>query len=104
MDTVKQFYTDGLGMLELHDGDTMSVHSPAQCVGQVCVVHNPSDHHMRSWDMVWRADKLALAERQCPHGIGHPDPDSLAYFTKVGDNWVGTHGCDGCCHVPSGPE
>ncbi len=35
---------------------------------------------------------LAL-ERTCAHGIGHPDPDSLAWL-----GCEGIHGCDGCCH------
>lgn len=40
-----------------------------------------------------------LIERECRHGIGHPDPDSVAYF-RINDpeGWaLATHGCDGCC-------
>src|ERR1035437_3597591 len=43
-----------------------------------CVLHNPSNHKMRTWPMVLRSS--GLIERKCPHGIGHPDPDSAAYL------------------------
>ena len=72
-------------------------HKPDRCEGEWCVIHNPSDHHMRDWPMLMRMDKLALVERTCPHGVGHPDPDSLAYFLRHGDDWMGVHGCDRCC-------
>jgi len=65
-----------------------NVHAPTVCAGRPCVVHNPSDHHMRSWDQVW-CQRKGIVERQCPHGVGHPDPD------QPGD---GVHGCDGCCN------
>ncbi len=76
-----------------------NVHSPARCAGQHCVLHNPSDHHMRSWPTYWR-DDARLMERICPHGIGHPDPDDLAYRDSIGDEGCGIHGCDGCCARP----
>jgi hypothetical protein len=38
----------------------------------------------------------------CPHGIGHPDPDSVAFFEKNGDTGFGVHGCDGCCSKGTG--
>ena len=66
------------------------VHPPGVCAGRACVVHGPSEHHMRDWPMVWRPFR-GQVERTCPHGIGHPDPD------QAGDT---THGCDGCCGVP----
>jgi len=49
--------------------------------------------------MVWR-QWHGLFERQCPHGIGHPDPDDVAYRLSIGDDYAGTHGCDGCCCPP----
>ena len=63
-----------------------------------CAVHRPSEHHMRSWPMLLRSS--TLLERLCPHGVGHPDPDSAAYLDwRDGiDSW-GLHGCDGCCSV-----
>jgi hypothetical protein len=45
-------------------------------------------------------------ERICPHGVGHPDPDDLAYrisiAKKMGKDtkYLGIHGCDGCCTPP----
>lgn len=79
-------------------------HSPSACQGQTCALHNPSDHHMVGWPKVFRGlgpfeiKSKGFIERQCPHGIGHPDPDSLAYFESKGERGNGVHGCDGCCH------
>lgn len=86
--------TDGFGF---HRGKRrLKVHGPAQCEGEVCCVHNPSDHHMHAWLQCWRGDK-GVMERLCPHGVGHPDPDDLAYHAKRGETWQSVHGCDGCC-------
>jgi hypothetical protein len=52
---------------------------------------------MVEWPMVYRYDK-DLVERQCSHGVGHPDPDSVKFLLDTTDQtWYGTHGCDGCC-------
>lgn len=76
-------------------------HKESACKGHFCVIHNPSDHKMAAWTIFIRTDKYALAERICEHGIGHPDPDSLAFFSRVTEEnfaWaMGVHGCDGCC-------
>lgn len=74
------------------------VHSKDTCVGPNCTIHNPSDHLMRDWPLVLR--ETGLVERACTHGVGHPDPDSVAFFRARGHEWVGTHGCDGCCIKP----
>lgn len=75
----------GHGMLPL-----VNVHDETKCWGTACVVHNPSEHHLRDWPLYWRNDRK-IFERICPHGVGHPDPDDVAY---TGD---GVHGCDHCC-------
>lgn len=72
-------------------GQRILVHDKATCRGSHCVIHNPSDHHMKDWPTHWREDRKMM-ERICPHGIGHPDPDDIA-FTKQNS----VHGCDGCC-------
>lgn len=74
----------------------LRTHGPSKCAGETCVIHNPSDHHMRDWLMNWRGDR-GLMERVCPHGVGHPDPDALAFHVRNGREWQGVHGCDGCC-------
>jgi len=54
---------------------------------------------MREWTINIR--QSGLAERLCDHGIGHPDPDSLTWLRRVlgpEADWLGVHGCDGCCH------
>lgn len=74
-----------------------NIHNDSQCSGEHCCIHNPSDHHMRSWPMVWRKDK-GVMERICPHGIGHPDPDGAAHNVRIGRDYLNIHGCDGCCN------
>lgn len=75
---------------EMNTGGILhNVHAETVCAGSYCLVHNPSDHHMRDWPMNWREDR-GLMERICPHGVGHPDPDDIG---------EGTHGCDGCCQT-----
>lgn len=78
-------------------------HPKDRCAGEHCPFHNPSQHAMAEEPMVLR--RSGLIERRCPHGIGHPDPDSLAFFIRMyderGDRENGealaVHGCDGCC-------
>lgn len=79
---------EGIGLVGVHD--------PARCEGERCVIHNPTDHHMRAFNLIWRDDR-GLFERICPHGIGHPDPDQFEFWKKVGMEYMGVHGCDGCC-------
>ena len=83
-------------------------HEPAQCAGHNCTYHNPSDHKMKDWPKNFRYDSFSfgLVERMCSHGVGHPDPDSVAWLESLdlkgrAGTW-GVHGCDFCCR-PSGP-
>jgi len=73
-----------------------NVHPVEKCSGQWCVIHNPSDHCMRGFPLHWRDDGNVM-ERICPHGVGHPDPDALAFRDPDGWRGMGSHGCDGCC-------
>jgi DNA-directed RNA polymerase subunit RPC12/RpoP len=74
----------------------LKTHPESKCAGRACVIHNPSDHKMRDFPLNWRSDTY-LMERTCPHGVGHPDPDDLAYHLSNGEDWKAVHGCDGCC-------
>lgn len=71
------------------------VHAKSECKGPNCVIHNPSDHPMRDFPTHWREDR-AIMERICPHLIGHPDPDDVAFHKAHGGD-ISVHGCDGCC-------
>ena len=87
------------------NGKRVWVHEQTQCEGQKCVIHNNSHHHMRGWALNWRQD-AGFMERVCCHGVGHPDPDGLAYIQGVYEkngkdhSHLGVHGCDGCCRPP----
>lgn len=74
----------------------MITHGPDQCLGERCTVHNRSKHVMRKFPQYFRWDR-GIMERTCPHGVGHPDPDSP--WESGSYEWV--HGCDGCCDTNS---
>lgn len=80
--------------------NNLRVHNRKYCEGEFCTIHNPSDHRMKDWPMIWRGDR-GIMERTCPHGIGHPDPDDSDYRKRrdgdSGNYDSGIHGCDGCC-------
>lgn len=92
-----ELYVDGFGShVEVHERND-------DCMEHGCCIHNPSDHHMRDWPTLWRNDR-GIMERICEHGVGHPDPDGIAYMLRVSESSGepfpiadGIHGCDGCC-------
>ena len=57
---------------------------------------------MNTWTRTIRTDRHNLMERVCPHGIGHPDPDSLEWLGRIGVPDDGVHVCDGCCQRTPG--
>lgn len=75
------------------------VHPPERCQPPCCI-HAPSDHPLNHRPMATRPDRSWLVERICEHGVGHPDPDSVAFLDRqfCGSEDFTTHGCDGCCH------
>jgi hypothetical protein len=77
------------------------VHFRENCGGEHCVIHKPSDHHMREWRLHWRDDRQ-IFERICVHGVGHPDPDQFEYWDLTGQEHQSVHGCDGCCAPTNG--
>ena len=81
-------------------GQTILVHPKEKCSSDNCVIHNPSRHSMSSFPTHWR-DDIGLMERVCPHGVGHPDPDDIAFTMALGGPLArldkSIHGCDGCC-------
>lgn len=99
-DVVETVFADNAGdglEVTVHEGiELVGVHDSDRCAGEVCVIHNQTDHHMRSWRLIWRDDR-AIFERICPHGIGHPDPDQYPFWKRTGQMVEAVHGCDGCC-------
>ena len=78
------------------NGVSHNIHRKVDCKGRYCCMHKPSEHAMRDWPMLLR--ETGLVERLCSHGVGHPDPDSVAF---LGESWK-LHGCDGCEVKPRG--
>lgn len=70
------------------EGRLVFTHSAFDCLGKVCSIHNPTDHHMASWTQRYRHD-TGSTERLCPHNVAHPDPDDARAPRD--------HACDGCC-------
>jgi len=83
----------GQALTKLHERSS-------DCDKYGCVIHNPTKHCMSKFKTHWREDR-SLMERICKHGIGHPDPDDLAFKKRrSGKNYAkseSVHGCDGCC-------
>lgn len=102
-------FSDGdLDLTSTPSQGIVQTHGEAVCAGQPCVIHNPSEHHMREWELYMDPQLAYLAFRKCPtHGMEHPDPDSMAYTVKAlveRQGWekeeaeaLGVHGCCGCC-------
>ncbi len=90
-------------------GQKLLVHAKETCSGEFCCIHNPSQHHMSDWPLHYRNDR-GIMERICKCGVGHPDPDDLAFrrstavalklLGKTGTFDEGVHGCCGCCTPP----
>ena len=78
----------------------VNVHDKSKCAGRVCIIHNPTNHHMRTWPEQWRNDR-GIMERTCSHGIGHPDPDQFPFWEETNRMYESIHGCDDCCQVGS---
>lgn len=86
-------------------GRPLLVHRQEYCAGRNCSIHNPSDHPLKAAPHMWRSDR-GLMERECEHGIGHPDPDDLEFKRRTGHHdmyTLGLHGCDGCCRPEDKP-
>lgn len=73
-------------------GQHLYTHSAIQCLGQPCVIHNQTNHHMSAWPQIYRHD-LGLMTRVCEHKVQHPDPDEF----RLDENGRRNHDCDGCC-------
>ena len=52
--------------------------------------------NMSTWPTVHR--ESGLVERKCPHGIGHPDPDSVAAMEARGWKGYDVHCTPGHSH------
>ena len=74
--------------LENTDTEIMT-HPRSQCEGEVCSIHNRSNHSMRSFPQHWRWDR-GIMERTNPFGGGCPDPDDYRILNGEDD---GIHGC-----------
>jgi hypothetical protein len=88
--------------LAVHDDGsrtTLRHHGSSTCQ-LPCPFHGPSNHPLKDSAMHWRADR-GILERICQHGVGHPDPDSLAFHSDDS----GIHGCciERCCAAPPDP-
>lgn len=83
-------------------GQNLMVHDEAVCsatrgLTKWCPIHKRMPGHMQAWPTHWRSDWGGFMEVICPHGIGHPAPESN---TTAGFG----HGCDGCCRLADGPK
>lgn len=75
----------------MYDG----IHNRSKCAGEGCVVHNPSDEHLKDLPLLFREDR-GFFERICEHGVGHPAIDDVRFKAARGQD-ISVHGCCGCC-------
>ncbi len=76
-------------------GQVIFAHPKSECSG-TCAIHNPSNHCMKDFPQNWRSD-IGVMERMCKHGVGHDDPDHVAYVKRTTGKYIHRHGCCGCC-------
>lgn len=48
----------------------------------------------KEWPAQLREDGCRM-EIICPHGVGHPSQQ----LSRGWEEWMGVHGCDGCCSL-----
>lgn len=84
-------------MLENSNVVLKNIHKESDCVGDTCVIHKKTKHHMRHMPQLWRSDR-GIMERVCEHGVGHADLDSP--WPRGSYEWI--HGCceSACCVDP----
>lgn len=84
--------------VRLNEHQVLTAHDNSACKGRYCSVHNPSPEAEAVGERWWRKDR-GMMERICPHGVGHPDRDEIAFRERAGleTEYFGMHGCDGCC-------
>lgn len=87
---------NGVGGYTRQKGFYFHTHAKVACEGRPCCIHSPSIHPLMTAPLNWREDR-GVMERICAHGVGHNDPDDVAYQRSIGGD-SGFHGCDGCCH------
>lgn len=84
-------------------GREWRVHKKAICADSYCAIHNPSEHPLKDAKIVLRSGSPfsskphGFVERFCPCGIGHSDPDSVAFYDSIGYTGTDVHGCCGHC-------
>jgi len=59
-------------------GQAITVHERNASCADGCAIHSPTAHALRDARTHWRSDR-GIMERICEHGVGHPDPDGLAF-------------------------
>lgn len=74
-------------------GTKIRSHRRDKCMGYWCCIHNPSPHHMKSWDQHYD-HTTKMMYRICEHGVEHPDPDDPWAWQATGPH---AQYCDGCC-------
>lgn len=99
VEAIEMLMNDRMEIFVDGSGHEVRVHPSGTCAGQNCSIHNPSNHPLKNAPLNWREDRKMM-ERICQHGVGHPDPDDVAYNVIAAgkdEEVYSMHGCDGCC-------
>jgi hypothetical protein len=87
-------------MWSLPDGTVLhNVHEPADCEGEPCAFHHPSDHPLKNAPISWQN---GMVMRICEHGVAHPDVDHLWWRLRTAQVTPVLHWCcaSECCGSP----
>ena len=93
-----------------YDQGQISAIEAVSKIAHILFVAETELKNRKKWKIHRRLDSFAkgLVEAVCEHGVGHPIPESVKYLDAHGPigargTWD-THGCDGCCTLPSMPQ
>jgi hypothetical protein len=78
----KEEYGIPIWQLENTDEVAWNAHSADQCLDEICVLHNMTEHNMRSFPQHWRSDR-GIVERVTPFGCACPDPDQIPFLKRI---------------------
>jgi hypothetical protein len=97
-------------LITLYDGKILTTHGPANCMGEHCCIHAPSQHALDKAPLHW-IQEMKMMFRVCAHSALHPDPDALEFHMLMSmagrapyyDGW---HECcpTQCCNGDDPPR
>lgn len=85
MSDVYVAWDDNTRIATVHNGDeepyeVHGIHLSSECIGRHCVIHDPSDHAYRDWNLVWGFDGFTRWNPETDEE--EVDPDAAAFRAR----------------------